>query len=289
MGMLYFPVYEDVKTMLQEYDDAETGRLFKAMMAYAFDEELPQFNAPEKYVWPVLRAYIDKCKAKSEQNRTNRTGATANKSKRNATGQNETERTVTNCNESEGTARNGKETEGTVSNPKHNNNNNNKDKDKDKDKDKSSTLVRARDGETDFASHEPTCMPASVSIFRGLGDEISADDVRKSREEMDAVEAEARRVGVPVTCDGDFRKMEALIAEHGADNVLRALGVLEGCEISKRNWKYVAGILRSEKGRGYTFSAKAPASAYNGGKDTMQRHQYTERDFSSMVVDLDAD
>ena len=59
----YLKVFPDIEVLLKRYDDAQRGRLFMAMMAYAYRGELPTFgeNAPEWYVWDTLQFKIDQC------------------------------------------------------------------------------------------------------------------------------------------------------------------------------------------------------------------------------------
>ncbi len=57
----YLKVFPDIEVLLKRYDDAQRGRLFMAMMAYAYRGELPTFgeNAPEWYVWDTLQFKIE--------------------------------------------------------------------------------------------------------------------------------------------------------------------------------------------------------------------------------------
>ena len=40
----YLKVFPDIEVLLKRYDDAQRGRLFMAMMAYAYRGELPTFG-----------------------------------------------------------------------------------------------------------------------------------------------------------------------------------------------------------------------------------------------------
>ena len=90
---------------------------------------------------------------------------------------------------------------------------------------------------------------------------MTPDEVVQHSMAMTAIEDEARRVGVPVACDADREQIDMLIAEHPPDAILYALRGIGGKEASKRTWRYVAGILRSEKARGYTWQAKTSRAA----------------------------
>lgn len=61
MGLEYLQIWADMEELFQPYDDAQRGRLIMAMMAYAYRGEEPEFTGVEKFIWPVLRQYIDRC------------------------------------------------------------------------------------------------------------------------------------------------------------------------------------------------------------------------------------
>ena len=74
------------------------------------------------------------------------------------------------------------------------------------------------------------------------------------------METAAKRVGLPVSAMSDYDTMDNLRAEHGADNLLKAIGRIQGAPEKCRSWRYVGGILRKEKTAGYTWSERAAES-----------------------------
>lgn len=119
--------------------------------------------------------------------------------------------------------------------------------------------------------------------------DLTDDELRRIRQEQADVEAAAKRVGLPVSALGDFDTMDNLRAEHGVANLLKAISKVQGATEKSRNWKYIGGILKSEKSAGYTWAEKPPAAGAGGtaGNGPMLKHSYTQRDFESMSVNLD--
>lgn len=91
---------------------------------------------------------------------------------------------------------------------------------------------------------------------------LTDDELREIRQEQAETEKAARRVGLPVSALADQDCMDSLRAEHGANNLLKAIDKLQGAPEKSRNWRYVGGILRKEKAAGYTWAEK---EAENGG------------------------
>ena len=91
-------------------------------------------------------------------------------------------------------------------------------------------------------------------------DDVTDDELRRMREEQADVEAAAKRMGLPVSASGDFDAMDRLRAEYGAENLLKAINKTQGATEKSRCWRYVEGILRKEKERGYTWADKPPDS-----------------------------
>ena len=48
--------YEDY---FREYDDASIGAIVRAMLAYRKNGEQPQFEGPERFIWPAIQRDID--------------------------------------------------------------------------------------------------------------------------------------------------------------------------------------------------------------------------------------
>ena len=57
--MKYLKVFTDFTEDIRALNDAETGRLFKAMLSYAATGEEPTFTGNEKYCWGTAKKNID--------------------------------------------------------------------------------------------------------------------------------------------------------------------------------------------------------------------------------------
>ena len=257
MGLEYLQLFADMESLFEPYDDAERGRLMMAMMAYAYRGEEPRFAGNERFIWPVLRQHIDRCAASVEKQKAN--GSKGGRPPKNKTEENPAK--------PEETHRNPKK-------PKETQRNHNQDHDQEQD--------HSHDHSQNHVQESYSDQP-SVSEYKSAC-ELTDDELLEIRKERADVEDAARRVGLPVSALADQNCMDTLRAEHGAGNVLRALERMEGAAEKSRNWRYVAGILRSEKAQGYAWREKPP-----DGKEPMQRHGYTSADFKAMVTDLDAD
>jgi hypothetical protein len=68
-----FVIYGDVRAVVDELTDEQTGKLFKAMIAYFTTGKAPKFDGVLKYVWIPIRQQMDRDKekydAKCEKNR----------------------------------------------------------------------------------------------------------------------------------------------------------------------------------------------------------------------------
>ena len=106
---------------------------------------------------------------------------------------------------------------------------------------------KEREGESEYDSSNPQ------TPF-----DLTDDELREIRQEQAEVETAARRVGLPASTLADQDCMDSLRAEHGADNLLKAIGKLQGAPEKSRNWRYIGGILRREKAAGYSWRDKPP-------------------------------
>lgn len=118
---------------------------------------------------------------------------------------------------------------------------------KEKEGEKEGECEKERDGESEYDSSNPQ------TPF-----DLTDDELREIRQERAEVETAARRVGLPASTLADQDCMDSLRAEHGADNLLKAIGKLQGSPEKSRNWRYVGGILRREKAAGYSWRDKPP-------------------------------
>ena len=87
---------------------------------------------------------------------------------------------------------------------------------------------------------------------------LTDDELRRLRQEQQDVETAAKRVGLPVSAMSDYDTMDNLRAEHGADNLLKAISRIQGAAEKCRSWRYISGILRKERASGYTWADKPP-------------------------------
>lgn len=70
-----FVVYGDVQAVVDELNDEQAGKLFRAMISYFATGKAPKFDGILKYVWIPIRQQMDRDKekydAKCEKNRKN--------------------------------------------------------------------------------------------------------------------------------------------------------------------------------------------------------------------------
>ena len=206
----YLKVFPDIEVLLKRYDDAQRGRLFMAMMAYAYRGELPTFDedAPEWYVWDTLQFKIDQCAESLEAKKASgKKGGSA------------------------------KQAEADGSNGKQNA--------------YIQEQEQVKEQEKNIGGGYVTPNPY---------DDVTDDELRRLREEQTDVETAAKRMGLPASASGDFDAMDRLRAEYGAENLLKAISKTQGATEKSRCWRYVEGILRKEKERGYTWAEKPPDS-----------------------------
>lgn len=74
-GQKGFVVYGDVQAVVDELNDEQTGKLFRAMINYFATGKAPRFDGILKYVWIPIKQQMDrdreKYDAKCEKNRQN--------------------------------------------------------------------------------------------------------------------------------------------------------------------------------------------------------------------------
>lgn len=216
----YLKVFPDFEIMLRRYTDEERGRLFMAMMAYAYRGEEPDFeeSAREWLIWDTIKLKIDQCTENLESKRANgrKGGSTAKQDKANRS--------------------NAKQTEASESESKQN------------------PHIQEQEQEHVQEQEQEYVVRSNPQTPFDLTD----DELREIRQERAEVETAARRVGLPASTLADQDCMDSLRAEHGADNLLKAIGKLQGAPEKSRNWRYVGGILRREKAAGYSWRDKPP-------------------------------
>ena len=58
--MEYLKIFTDFAKSMEPLDDAERGRLFSAMLAYAESGQLPDLPGNERFLWPTAQLHIDR-------------------------------------------------------------------------------------------------------------------------------------------------------------------------------------------------------------------------------------
>ncbi len=58
--MEYLKIFTDFARSIEPLDDAERGRLFSAMLAYADSGAVPDLPGNERFLWPTARLHIDR-------------------------------------------------------------------------------------------------------------------------------------------------------------------------------------------------------------------------------------
>ena len=90
----YVCLYARYLDTLEPFTDAERGRIMTAMLSYSIFGEIPVFEGNEKFIWPTIKAQIDR-DAEAYQKRCERNRANGSKGGRpkNQTDNAETEKT----------------------------------------------------------------------------------------------------------------------------------------------------------------------------------------------------
>lgn len=74
-GMNYVCLYVSYLESLAPFSDEEIGRMVRAMLIYTATGEIPLFDGNERFIWPTLKAQIDRDEAayqeRCEKNRAN--------------------------------------------------------------------------------------------------------------------------------------------------------------------------------------------------------------------------
>lgn len=99
--MEYLQIFPETLEALEELDDAQLGRMLRAMTVYATTGQEPAFEkgTPERMLWKSMKQRVDAAVRKSELNAANRKRTNRNESQRNETERNEPQRNETERNE----------------------------------------------------------------------------------------------------------------------------------------------------------------------------------------------
>lgn len=69
--MNYLKVPTDFAEVIEPFDDAEIGRIFRAMLDYAKSGAEPDFCGNERFLWPAAKQIIDHAAAFAEKQKSN--------------------------------------------------------------------------------------------------------------------------------------------------------------------------------------------------------------------------
>lgn len=88
--MDYLQIFPETLEALEELDDAQLGRMLRAMTVYATTGQEPAFEkgTPERMLWKSMKQRVDAAVRKSELNAANRKKTNRNESQRNETNRN---------------------------------------------------------------------------------------------------------------------------------------------------------------------------------------------------------
>ena len=100
--MKYLKVWVSFRESLKEYSDAEKGRLFDAMLAYAANGEEPHFTGNERFIWGSVKQTIDLTRETSEKRKTTGSmGGTAAAENREIANGSKPQQNIANCSKTE--------------------------------------------------------------------------------------------------------------------------------------------------------------------------------------------
>ena len=213
-----FTFYRSYYEAMKDLSAEECTKLLLAIAAYALDEEEPELSGSCSACFKLIRPTLDSGRNKAA-NRMNADEQTEIKPKSNGN------KAKSNQNKPEQSEIKSEQT-GT----------NRKEREKE----------REREKESEYDSSSTPVPP------------LTDDELRRLRQEQQDVETAAKRVGLPVSAMSDYDTMDNLRAEHGADNLLKAISRIQGAAEKCRSWRYISGILRKEKASGYTWADKPP-------------------------------
>ena len=215
-----FTFYRSYYEAMKDLSAEECTKLLLAIAAYALDEEEPELSGSCSACFKLIRPTLDSGRNKAA-NRMNAEEKSEIKPKTNSN------KAKSNQNKSEKT---GIKSEQTETNRKE------------REKERQTEKEKAREYDSSSTPVPP----------------LTDDELRRLRQEQQDVETAAKRVGLPVSAMSDYDTMDNLRAEHGADNLLKAISRIQGAAEKCRSWRYISGILRKEKASGYTWADKPP-------------------------------
>lgn len=273
MQLAYLKIFDDMRAQFFAYSDTEVGRLFRAMMAYAFDGEEPSFDGVERYAWPFLKQNIDQCAEKVEEKK--RSGAKGGASR------------ASNVKQRQATSSTLKQVEADASIYIHE-----YEQDQDHDQDHEyeqdhEKNPRARGGTSTSTSFSSTLSDHSQEKpntraapgWNPIAGELSEEDVRRSREIVPGIEAVCRHVGMGFN-EHDHQKVLDLLKTYDPDEIARSIAKAADQGKDKTNWAYITGILKN--GGGKIGNGAKPHSSPQSG-NARAAHTDTTNPFLRML------
>lgn len=248
--MLYLKLYTDFVDVLEPLDDEETGRLFRAMLRYAADGEIPELIGNEKFLWPVAKQGIDRTAEVSE------TRSSARKQK--TTNHNKPQQTITNDDKMQQTT-----TSDDTPFLKE------KVNIKEKEKENISTIVDIKE----------------TAAVDGGGWELTEQEITESLNRDRAIEDACRDYGLPCEA-GHMIHARDLADQYTLDWLLKAIEI-GGSNKQTASWRYVEGVLRKAKERGgidkpAPSAPKAPAKVLNA--QNYEQRNYTDEEMQKAAM-----
>ena len=265
MALSYLKLFDEFEEYVTPFDDAQRGRLFSAMMAYAFHGEEHEFPAgsPESFIWPVIRRKIDCCEKKAQRNREN-----GKNGGRPSSVEEKPKETEKNRNEANGNDAYNHEQDQEHEHEQDQEHEHEQDQDQEQEKKNRLSVT--------------TCAPAADGIYAcARPDEDLTQDIARSR----SAQAMIRRYGLTDN-EATLSALMEDMAKYGEERVNNALG--EAALSDHRGGisvRFYRAILSGSGGNG-------PGRGKTGGTgDTLMRQSRAERSASirAAMVDLDAE
>lgn len=205
--MTYIKLFIDYLDAIEELGDAERGRLFTALLQYARTGEAPRLSGNERFIFPMMRAQLDRdaesyAEISSKRSEAGKKSAQAKANKRK---QNQQESDLPNKT--------------------------NQDKDQDKDEDK--------DQEKDQDKENSLSAPAAAAAA-ALARE--REEKKSENPALNRVLTEFRK-NIPSPSPTSVEELTGFVDSLGAEVCLRA--IYRAADAGVMKWTYIRGILRS--------------------------------------------
>ncbi len=111
------------------------------------------------------------------------------------------------------------------------------------------TTTTIKDVVVDITAHTEPQREPQGEPRRELQPFLTDSEAMRLASDLNDVLNAAERAGFPKT-QADYDRGNALVAQYGADAVCKAIGIAVGRPMEKRNWGYLAGILKKDPSGG---------------------------------------